>query len=293
MNVLLKQMHRIRMIEAEIARRYPEGKMRTPVHLSIGQEAAAVGVCAALRPEDVCVSTHRSHAHYLAKGGNLNALIAELYGKATGCSRGHGGSMHLVDRRVGFLGSTSIVGGTIPIGVGAAFTKHIREEAGISVVFLGDAALEEGVWHESANFAALHRLPVMFVCEDNAYSCYTHSSERRRFGIATHVSAYGMTYMYSDQGVEQIKAYAEQLRTQTLLRGPSFLHIYTDRYLEHCGPNNDDHLRYRNIALLNAVREADPLNGVPEDPVVVTEIQAAFAAAEAAPWPENVSMYAD
>src|SRR3990167_9152776 len=144
---------RIRMVEEEISRRYGEKKMRCPVHLSIGQELNASTVCQYLTKDDQMVSTHRGHAHYLAKGGSLEKFIAELYGKTTGCSGGLGGSMHLCDRSVGFLGSTSIVGGTIPIGVGLAFSNKLQRKENIVVVCMGDAAIEEGIFWESWNFA--------------------------------------------------------------------------------------------------------------------------------------------
>src|SRR5437016_11125531 len=154
---------RIRMIEERIRTLYAEQEMRCPTHFSIGQEAAAVGVCARLTREELITSAHRSHAHYLAKGGDLRAMLAELYGKVTGCARGKGGSMHLIDRAAGFLGAVPIVGSTIPIGVGAAFASVLQGAPRLTVIFFGDAATETGVFHESLNFAALHHLPVLMV----------------------------------------------------------------------------------------------------------------------------------
>ncbi|MFH1077596.1 MAG: thiamine pyrophosphate-dependent dehydrogenase E1 component subunit alpha, partial [Pseudomonadota bacterium] len=139
----------IRRFEEKIIEVYPVQDMKTPVHLYIGQEAVAAGVCANLEQEDCIFSTHRSHGHYLAKGGDLKKMIAELYGKSTGCSRGKGGSMHLVDIGVNFMGSTAIVGGTIPIGVGLGLSIKLNKTDQISCVFLGDAAIEEGVFYES------------------------------------------------------------------------------------------------------------------------------------------------
>ena len=170
---------RIRMIELGIANRYSEQQMRCPVHLSLGQELNAANITQFLTKQDYMVSTHRSHAHYLAKGGDLKAMISELYGKSTGCSGGYGGSMHLVDLSCGFLGSTSIVAGTIPVGVGAGFYLKLQKKKNIVVICHGDAAIEEGVFHESANFAALHKLPALFLLEDNDSSCYTPKSKRQ------------------------------------------------------------------------------------------------------------------
>ena len=169
----------IRLAEEEIAKQYKFGKMRCPTHLSIGQEASATGVGLALKKSDLAVSTHRAHAHYLAKGGSLKKMIAEIYGKATGCCKGKGGSMHVIDRSVGFEGSTAIVGNTIPIGVGLGLSLKLDLQDAISVIYCGDGSVEEGVFYESVNFAVTKKLPVMFVCENNLYSVYTPINERQ------------------------------------------------------------------------------------------------------------------
>ncbi|HET6882539.1 MAG TPA: thiamine pyrophosphate-dependent dehydrogenase E1 component subunit alpha, partial [Pirellulales bacterium] len=170
---LLRSMLRIRLIEEGIARTYADQQMRCPVHLCTGQEAVAAGVCAALDDSAQVMSTHRAHGHYLAKGGNLRAMLAEMYGKATGCAGGYGGSMHLIDLSAGFLGAAPIVGSTIPIAVGVAFGSSLRGENRVVVAFFGEGATEEGAFHEAMNFAALKRLPVLFVCENNLYSVYS------------------------------------------------------------------------------------------------------------------------
>jgi pyruvate dehydrogenase E1 component alpha subunit len=180
--VLLHEMIRIRFVEEEIARRYGENKMRCPVHLSVGQEAVAVAAGKALRVDDMAVSGHRAHAHYLGKGGNLTAMLAELMGKASGCSGGKGGSMHLIDESVGFMGSTAIVAGTVPVGVGLAYGMKLAATDQVACVFLGDAVAETGVFYESLNFAALKSLPVLFVCENNLYSVYTPLHKRQPEG---------------------------------------------------------------------------------------------------------------
>src|SRR5689334_37007 len=166
---LLFDMLRIRAVEESIAARYSEQKMRCPTHLSVGQEGVSAAIGAVLRHTDLAVSGHRAHAHYLAKGGDLKAMIAEIYGKATGCSRGKGGSMHLVDESVGFMGSTAIVGGTVPVGVGLAYPMKLKRSDQITCIFLGDAVVETGVFFESVNFAVLKKLPVLFLCENNLY----------------------------------------------------------------------------------------------------------------------------
>ena len=171
-------MKRIRMTEERIAMHYKEDNMRTPIHLYIGQEAIAAGVCACLEKEDRVFSNHRSHGHYLAKGGNLKRMIAELHNKETGCSKGRGGSMHLVDLEVGFPITSSIVAGSVPIGTGDALASKIMNEGRVSLIFMGDAATEEGVVYESIAFAAFKKLPVVFICENNLYSVGTHLLKR-------------------------------------------------------------------------------------------------------------------
>lgn len=291
---LYYEMLRIRLIEEEIAKRYPEGKMRCPTHLSIGQEMPAVGMAAALTSDDLMVSTHRGHAHYLAKGGSLRGLLCELYGKADGCSRGQGGSMHLVDRSVGFCGSTSIVGGTIPIGVGLAFAKKLQGVGGVVVVCIGDAGVEEGVFHEAANFAGLHSLPVIFLLENNKYSCYTHLRDRQPDRELFHVArAHALGYNdYSGTDVKQMK-YKAQVSRRACAAGPQMLVVDTYRWLEHCGPNNDDHLGYRNAAETKAWKDADPLKDWTQyltpahKEEIEEEIRAEFEYAEAAPFPDQ------
>lgn len=172
-------MLRIRLFEERVADLVEADEIKTPCHLYIGQEAIAAGVCAALEQEDYVWGGHRSHGHYLAKGGDLRAMMAELYGKATGCSRGRGGSMHLVAPKVGILGTVPLVAATIPLAVGAGLASKLRQDRRVSVSFFGDGATEEGHFHESVNLAALYRLPVLFVCENNFYSSHMQLLERR------------------------------------------------------------------------------------------------------------------
>lgn len=288
-------MLRIRMIEEAIAKKYQEQKMRCPVHLSIGQEAAAVGVCSTLKPEDKVVSTHRGHAHYLAKGGSLKGLISELYGKKTGCSKGMGGSMHLLDLSCNFYGSTSIVAGTIPYGVGLAFADKFKGSNAKTVIFFGDAAVEQGAFHEAANFASLHELNVLFVCENNDYSCYTHITKRRKrpghqdgeFKLIA--EGHGLLYFCSLPSIEHIAFTAER---RSYL---SFLEIPTFRHLEHCGPNNDDHLAYRDPEYISEWRKRDQVVACQHSWIaeIEAEINEAFVFAESSPDAQLVSAYAD
>ena len=179
LKLVYKQMYLIRYLEEQIAKNYADQEMRCPVHLSIGQEATAVGVCMNLSSVDKVLSAHRSHAHYLAKGGDIFKMLAELYGKDKGCARGKGGSMHLFDLNAGLIAAVPIVGSTIPIGVGVALGLRRLNKKGLVVIYFGDGASEEGVFAESLDFAALKKLPILFVCENNQYSVYTHLRERQ------------------------------------------------------------------------------------------------------------------
>ena len=176
---LYRTMLRIRFTEERIATLVEANEVKTPCHLSIGQEAIAAGVCAALGRQDTVWGGHRSHGHYLAKGGDLHRMMAEIFGKATGCSKGRGGSMHLLDTAHGLYGTVPLVGATIPLAVGAGLASKLCHEPHVAVAFFGDGATEEGHFHESLNLAALYRLPVLFVCENNFYSTHMALSERR------------------------------------------------------------------------------------------------------------------
>lgn len=245
---LYRSMLRIRRIEEAVAERYAEQEMRCPMHLCIGQEAIAVGICGALLNDDKMFSNHRAHGHYLAKGGSLEAMIAELYGRSSGCCGGRGGSMHLIDTDVGFMGATPIVGGTVPLAVGSAWAAALKGENRVCVVFFGDGCFEEGVVHESMNFASLHRLPVLFVCENNEFSVYTRLAERQPDRpIYRLAEAHGMTaYAGDGNDVEAVLAIAltavDKARNGM---GPQFIELKTYRWREHCGPNFDDDLEYR------------------------------------------------
>ncbi|XZN90178.1 MAG: thiamine pyrophosphate-dependent dehydrogenase E1 component subunit alpha [Microcoleus sp.] len=249
---LFFSMLRIRLVEEKIVELYPQQEMRCPIHLSIGQEAIAAGVCATLYPTDAVFSNHRAHGHYLAAGGNLKAFLAEMYGKATGCCQGKGGSMHLIDLEAGFMGSAPIVGGTIPVAVGAAMGAVMQGLNKVVVVFFGEATTEEGVFHESANFAALKNLPVVFVCENNLYSVYTGMSERQPLGREVYALAKSHN-IPSFQGDGNDVAAVYQMTAEAVQRarsggGPTFLEFKTYRWREHCGPNYDNDLGYRTEA---------------------------------------------
>lgn len=260
---LLYQLKRLRAVEETIAEKYNEWKMRCPIHLCTGQEAIAVGVCATLRNDDFVVSTHRSHGHYLAKGGNLKKMLAEIYGKITGCSAGKGGSMHLIDETVGFMGSTSIVGGTIPIGTGLGLSIKLRGTDQVSCVFFGDSATEEGVFYESLNFAVLKGLPVLYICENNFYSVYSPLRVRQPAGrcIFEMVKCLGVDSLKGD-GNDIINVYYKTLQALDYIKKegkPFFIEFHTYRWREHCGPNFDNNLGYRPLEEYILWKERDPI----------------------------------
>ncbi len=308
---ILGKLYLIRDLEEAIAARYSEQKMRCPTHLSIGQEGVAAALSVLLTPEDKAVSTHRAHAHYLAKGGSVDAMVAELYGKATGCSGGRGGSMHLIDMDVGFMGSTAIVGNTIPLGVGFALSMQYQKGDAIAVVYLGDGAVEEGVFYEAANFAAVRQLPVLFVCENNLYSVYSGLACRQPEGrkIYEMVSAIGVESAAGD-GNDVVAAHGlmhklvAQIREQ---RKPMFVEFSTYRWREHCGPNYDNDIGYRSQNEFEQWRQLEPIAryeswlrtvGLVGDKEMQRErsriqdiIETAFCQAEQAPYPDPSTMH--
>ncbi len=229
----------IRVVEERIAERYDENRMKCPTHLSIGQEAVAVGVMAHLTDQDVIFSTHRCHAHYLAKGGDVKRMIAEMYGKETGCARGRGGSMHLIDLQRGMYGSSAIVGGSMPLPLGAALAFQLRGEENVGVAFFGDAGVEPGVFHECMNFAALRKLPVLFVCENNDYSTMTRRHERQCVPIAERAAGYGIPGVRVNGNDVQAVHEAARIalkRARTGL-GPTLIEATTYRWREHVEHN--------------------------------------------------------
>jgi len=222
--------------------------MKTPIHLCIGQEAVAVGVCSALNKDDYISSNHRSHGHYLAKGGDLKRMIAELYCRETGCSKGRGGSMHLVDISVGHIGSSSIVGGGIPIATGLAFAIQMKKQDRVSVTFFGDGGADEGVLYESINFAILKRLPVIFIYENNQFSVCSRVSDRQAGEIIFHNISPDKMYTKMVNGNSVLDVYGA---TKTAvdrarnMQGPSFIECKTYRIRGHAGAGSDADLGYR------------------------------------------------
>jgi len=239
---LYRTMVRIRYCEESLVEPILKGEVRCPVHLYSGEEAIAVGICAALKKKDYIFSTHRSHGHYLAKGGDMSALVAEVYGKESGCSRGRGGSMHIADPENGMMGSAPIVGGTIPLAVGAALASSIRKDKRVTVSFFGDGATGEGVLYESLNFAALKKLPIVFVCENNLYSTHLPIRECR---VDDNISTIGKPFCiksFRADGNNVLKVYEIAKKAVDLCRknqGPVFLEFVTYRLRGHVGPDDN------------------------------------------------------
>jgi TPP-dependent pyruvate/acetoin dehydrogenase alpha subunit len=302
-----KSLYRIRRVEEEIAAVYPTDKIKSPVHLSIGQEAVAVGVCEALEKNDIVFGTYRSHALYLAKGGDLRKMIAELYGKVTGSAKGKGGSMHLIDIEAGAMGASAVVGTTIPHAAGYALAMKLKRAATVVVSFFGDGAVDEGVFHETMNFAALKALPIIFVCENNLYAIHTHQLRRQKLGnICDKARSYGMTAIQiPDNDIfaihEQVSAAAAQLRAGA--PGPFFFECLTYRLKEHVGPSEDYHLGYRsreeaepwvrNDPMTKLAAQIEPAQRKQIDAVVDAEIRDAFEFAEASAFPPAEELFTD
>ncbi len=292
---------RIRIAEERIAQIYPTDKIQSPVHLSIGQEHISVAVCAAIEPADMVFGTYRSHALYLAKGGDMNRFVAELYGKSTGCGAGKAGSMHLCDPDVGMMGASAVVASTIPHAVGAALVSKIQKKNQVIVCFFGEGAAGEGVYHESLNFAALHKLPVLFVCEDNDLSIFTISSEMHSFKVLDHVKAYGIESESIANGMDLTKIHETAKKHVDAIRagsGPRLLEIKTYRYRQHVGPNEDYNVGYRSRSDLEAWMACDPVVQDHERiekyrPEIETELEAAIAFAEQSPFPDESDLLKD
>ena len=235
-------MLRIRRAEEAVSQMIESGEARCPCHLYIGQEAIAAGVCAALDPSDSVWGGHRSHGHYLAKGGSLEAMFAEILGKTTGCSGGRGGSMHLLSAEQGILGTVPIVAGTVPLACGAAMAYKIRSQPHVAVAFFGDGTLEEGHVHESMNLAALYRLPVIFICENNLYSSHMHWTERR---VADNLDRAGEFHSIPGGRIDGNDVEAVFVAASAAVamarngEGPSFLECRTFRWKGHVGASSD------------------------------------------------------
>lgn len=246
---MLYKMVQIRTVEGLIADDFIASRIFSFVHLSVGQEGAAVGVLSGLAGQDIVFGNHRSHAHYLARGGNLERMIREVYGDPGGCCRGYGGSMHMLDRSVGFVGTTPILGSVAPIGVGLAFSQKIKQNGGVAVVFIGDGAAEEGAFYESLNLAGLMRCPLIFALEDNRYAVNSRHADRKAAGYSLKSVVEGLGAIYErvdGQRVWDVYETTQAIRKKVLEGGsPAVIHIDTLRHYGHSGPLKEGDAPYR------------------------------------------------
>ncbi len=259
---LFYQAMRIRLVEEKIIELYPSDLIQSPVHLSIGQEAVAVGVCENLNLSDWVFINYRGHAFYLAKGGPMPEFFAELMGKKNGQSKGKAGSMHLASPTQGIMGASAVVGSTISHAVGAALISKIKNENRIFVANFGDGALEQGVLNESLNFASLNKVPVLFLCEDNNLAVHSPKSERQSFSLEPLIKSYGISYYEIDEGYDFLKIQQNSkvaIDEVRKFKKPVFLKISTARYKEHVGPGEDFSAGYRNERDINKWKALDPI----------------------------------
>ncbi len=301
---LHERMVRIRFFEEAAGRLFEATKIPGFVHLYVGQEAVAAGVCVALRDDDQISSTHRGHGHLVARGGDLERMMAELMGKATGYCQGKGGSMHICDLELNMLGANGIVGGGVPIAVGAGFANRYRGNDTVSVVFFGDGSTNIGAFHEAANMAAALQLPVLFVCENNEYAEYTARDRTMAIDdVVERAAAYGMPGRVVD-GMDAVAVYESTGAALDSIRagkGPVFLECKTYRYFNHHGiqtlgmkyRSDDEVAEWRERDAITALEAAMVADGVATAAdiqatraAVTAEIDTAIQFAEASPLPD-------
>ncbi len=299
---LLRSALRIRLIEERIIELYPSDQIQSPVHLSIGQEAVAVGVCANLSRSDWIFINYRGHAFYLAKGGPLPEFFAELMGRRAGLSKGKAGSMHLAAPHQGVIGASAVVASTISHAVGAALAAKIKGESNrVFVANFGDGATEQGVFHEALNFASLHQTPVLFLCEDNGLAVHATTNERQSFQLSALVQSYGIPFFQIDSGYDPEVVYDQSRVAINIVRSeqrPVFLKVQTARYMEHVGPGEDFHFGYRSRDAMRNWYANDPLNRDSEElklmrVKILDEIDAALAFARSSPFPSSDDLLTD
>lgn len=305
-------MLRIRLFEEKIVQLYPEQEMKTPVHLYTGEEAIAAGVCANLKKEDYVFSNHRNHGHCIARGTSLKPIMAELYGKRTGCSKGKSGSMHLFDVENNILGTSAIVGGGIPIAVGTALASSIKGEKRVSITFFGDGAIDTGTFYESLNFASLKKLPVVFVCENNFYATHSHISKRMP---ANNIHKRGEPLLIPGvraDGNDVIEVYnvsKKAIETARNGEGPTLIEFRTYRWMGHATPSFDytwgyrtkEELelwmekcpikRFKKYLLENKIMTEQEMEGLSRE--INKEIEEAVKFAKESPFPEDKELLED
>jgi TPP-dependent pyruvate/acetoin dehydrogenase alpha subunit len=306
---LYKTMLLIRQFELRLAEIYHTDAIKSPVHLSVGQESVAVGVCDALEVDDMVSNTYRCHATHIAKGGDLNEMMAELYGKATGCAGGKAGSMHLVDFKNGIMGASAVVGTTVPVATGYAMAlKFDAKKTGrqrVTVALFGDGCTEEGCFYESLNFASLRKLPIIYICENNRLAIHTPLEKRwATEKLCERVETFGIpTYKIKNADVFEIRDTVAKIATEmrTGNTGPAFIEIETYRWLEHVGPRDDHEDEYRDgevykrwmdndqIVRLEKMLDTDTVTRIQGE--IKSEIQQSEDFAEKSPYPAAEELY--
>ena len=266
---LYRSMLRIRMVQEAIESRYHEDQMKSPIHLVIGQEATSVGVSAALRNTDQVYSSHRTQGNYLAKGGSLKAMLSELYCRLNGCAGSRGGSMHLLDKSVGYAGSSAIVGGSVPIATGAAFAAQYLKKDQVNVVFFGDAAVEEGALWEAFNFAVLKSLPVIYICENNFYSVCSSLDVRqpKNVDIYKKAEAFGLSScrISGSRVLDVYETTREAVEKARSGGGPTFIESVAYRWRGHGGAGDDSASGYRDPEEIKSWQKLCPIESMYKD----------------------------
>ncbi|MSR70794.1 thiamine pyrophosphate-dependent dehydrogenase E1 component subunit alpha [Candidatus Kaiserbacteria bacterium] len=307
-----KRMLLLRVAEEELVQLYLDEKLFSMVHFYVGQEAVGVGVCSQLNPDDKVLSTHRSHGHYLAKGGDLKRMVCELLGRSNGAARGKGGSMHMIDKSVNFVGSTPLLGSAVPLAAGVAFEEKYNKKGGVAVGFMGDGASEEGVVYETYNLAALYELPLLLVIENNTWSVNSNINERRgkKYDIATIAKGFGLPYLRADGNDfndVSTKA-AELLKGIRAGGGPAVLECLVYRHMAHSTPLMDDKQGLRREDTLERRLERDSMKLMRAELVKAgsteaeikdleeatrREVREAIEFAKASPYPQQEEMFTD
>lgn len=259
---LYKKLYLIRKTEEEICDRYMQDDMKTPMHMSMGEEAIVSGICHALSQQDQVLGTYRTHALYLAKTGETDQFFAEMYGKSTGMIQGKGGSMHLIAPDAGLISTSAIVATGIPVGVGASFANKVKKNGKITVVFFGDGAIDEGVFWESINAACLMKLPIIFVCEDNGLAVHTSDKQRHGYASITEIIKNFDCEVVTETSTDVEVIYnlaKESIESLQKTQRPVFMHLKYYRYLEHVGVFEDFKAGYRSKDVFEKWKKLDPV----------------------------------
>ena len=307
---LYKKLYLARRVEEKIREHYMEDEMKTPMHMSMGEEAIAIGVCHALGAEDQVFCSYRSHAIYLAKTQNTDDFFAEMYGKDTAFLKGKGGSMHMCAPDSGFMGTSAIVASSIPVAVGAAFANKQKDNGKIAAVFFGDGAIDEGDFWESLNIACLMKLPVVFICEDNGLAVHTPTSKRHGYASITDIVSRFNCNVLKENTTDAEVIYRLTQRAIKLTKTtqmPCFMHLRYYRYLEHVGVNEDFDAGYRSRDDFKEWFKKDPVNlqrekiilkyGIKEEEILMIEreidnqIENSLRLAKEAPFPGVGELY--